>query len=303
MDDKSVEIILFEAIQTALNTVTELKSVEAWNSQNENESRERPRLYPFVGVEINTEWMAIEGSVEEYDQNQQKGDCVVTIHYIYEQIETETNQWLTQRAIVHKVFRELNGLQGEQFDCLTRTSTPHEDSHDLVSDIQINFSTTLLELAYNQDDKPTIEVGDFSVETQNDLIIDNDIIRSGSLDSDVVDPVTGEITFNRISGSGEISVPDGDTSVINIGKVTDKNIKVNIVFQRGTESYSQELDILNNDGTFELGQGEINPYIDGDETLGLTWSVSLVDNIIKLGYTLSVTGTDGTLYYVYNKIV
>lgn len=299
MDDKAVEIELFEAIQTALASVTEVKTVEAFNYQIDNEDKERPRKYPFVGVQIDTEWQNEEGQAAGYDQNQQKGDTVVIVHFIYEQIATETNQWLTQRAIVHKVFRALNGLTGTRFTPLIRNNTPHEESHGRVSDIQIVFNTSVLEYAYNDDDKPELAVGEFSIETQNDLIIENDPIRTGTLDGDVVDPVTGEITFSRVSGSGELTITDDSSGNIIIGKEADKNIKVNIVFERGGSSYSQTLDIAGTD----LAEGEINPYIAGNEDLGLDWSVSVVDGLVKLAYVLSATGTDGTLYYVYNKIL
>lgn len=303
MEDESVEILLFQAIQAALAWVTEVKTVEIWNDQHNHEDKERPRLYPFVGVQIETNWLPEEGQVNDYDQNQQKGNTIIIIHYIYQQIATETNQWQAQRAIVHKIFRALNGLDDDQFTMLIRTGTPHEESHGRVSDIQIGFTTEVIELAYRNDDNEILQPGDFSVETQNDLIIDNDVVRTGSLDSDVEDPLTGEITFSRTSGSGQIAVADGSSGVINIGKSTDRNIKINIVFARGADNYSQELDVVCDGSSVELAEGEVNPYIEASPDLGLDWGVSIVDDIVKLAYTLSSTGTDGTLYYVYNKIL
>lgn len=300
MEDKAVEILLFEAIQTALSDVTGIKTVEIWNFQDDNENKERPRLYSFVGVEINTEWENEEGAYPDYDQNQQKGNTIVTIHYIYEQIAKETNQWLDQRAIVHNVYRALNGLTTDQSTPLIRTSTPHEDSHGRVSDIQIIFSATLTECAYRSDDRPILDVGEFSVETQNDLIIDNEIVRTGGLDSDVVDPLTGELIFSRVSGTGQTTVLDGQGGLININ--SDKNIKINIVVSRNNLSYSQTLDIVN-DETLNLSEGSINPYISGSEDLGFDWSVALVDGLIKLTYTTTSGLGDSILYYIYNKIV
>lgn len=185
MEDKSVEIILFEAIQTALASLlaaNTIRSVEIWNSQDDNEQRERPRNYPFVAVQIDTDWMPEEGAYFEYDQNQQKGDCIVTIHYIYEQIATETNQWLTQRAIVHQVHRALNGLSADGITPFVRNGTPHEESHDRVSDIRILYSTMLTECAY-QDDSNKIEAGDWNLQFNNKLAIDNVIVRTGKISS------------------------------------------------------------------------------------------------------------------------
>lgn len=184
-EDKSVEIILYEQIELALEdllTEKTIRSVEIWNEQITNESTERPRQYPYVGVQIDTEWMGDEAynSIPNIKQNQQKGNCTIIIHYIYESLQDETQTWLTQRAHAHTVHRALNGLYYDQyFVPLIRTSTPHEDSHDRVSDIQITYMTQIIECGITDEDAHTVASGDWEIEHQNDLDIDNDTIRTG----------------------------------------------------------------------------------------------------------------------------
>jgi hypothetical protein len=223
MEDKSVEIILFEQIQSALEpllTSKSIRSVEIWNNQIDNEETERPHLYPYVAVEISTEWRGEEGynSISEIKQNQQKGECTVTIHYIYESLYTETETWVTQRAKLHIIHRLLNSLAYDQyFTPFTRQSTPHEESHGRVSDMQIIYSTEVIECAITDENAVIIEIGAWSVESQNSLIISNDIIRTGLLTADTDTVLIGDILFTRTSS-------DGLEQIIQTIEVGDNNI-------------------------------------------------------------------------------
>ena len=189
MEDESVEIILFEQIQLALAvllTTKVIRSVEIWNAQIDNGATERPRKYPYVAIQIDTAWQNEEAvnSVPNLLQNQQKGTCNIIIHYIYESLKNETNAWIENRAIVHSIHRAVNGLEYDDFITpLIRTNTPHEDSHGRVSDIQINYNTQLIECGIIDDTQTEIEMGNFDIQFNNKLSIDNVIIRSGILTS------------------------------------------------------------------------------------------------------------------------
>lgn len=182
MEDKSAELTLFEAIETKLATVTDIKSVEIYNDQFNNEEQERARLYPYVTVEINTVWQGSEAHNTNLPivQNQQKGECTVRIRLTYNSLLDETKVWKQFIALNHKLYRALNGLADEnQFTPLERIGTPHQEPHGAVTEIVTEWSTTLIEFAVTDDDLTEITSGNWTIEQSTSLDIDNDIIRTG----------------------------------------------------------------------------------------------------------------------------
>lgn len=182
MEDKSAEITLFEAIETKLAELHELKTIEIYNAQYDNEDQERARRYPYVTVEISTDWTGTEArnSQQELLQNQQKGACTVTVRLNYDSLLTETKAWKEFKALNHKLFRKLNGLSdANQFTPLERSSTPHEEPHGPVTEILTVWQTTLIEFAITDDDRTEIGSGNWEFEQNMSLDIDNDKIRTG----------------------------------------------------------------------------------------------------------------------------
>ena len=186
VEDKGVILRLFEDIETALEELIAdkvINSVEIFNSQMDFEDEERPRLYPFIAVQITVEWdpPQLRSSHNEnniINQNEQKGDCTVTVHHVFSQLQQETLSFKLTEPVRHKVHRALNLLKdGNYYTSLIRTSTLDNSSHDRVFDLITSYKCMILEPAYTDETQETVTDPTISLDT--DLDIDNQTIRTG----------------------------------------------------------------------------------------------------------------------------
>lgn len=190
VEDKSVQLVLFEAIETALNDLLEdkiINSIEVFNSQTDFESRERPRLYPYVAVLIRTEWIPTratnnQGFITGISQNEQIGNTTVTIYTVFENINTETISFKAAEPVRHLVHRAINLLSDDNyFTQLIRVNSDIDTSHNRVFTYVSQYSTQLTELAYKDSTKQVVE--DVEIELTGELIIENETIRTaGEID-------------------------------------------------------------------------------------------------------------------------
>ena len=183
--DKSVQLILFEAIETALAdliTDRDIYSVEIFNSQTDFESTERPRDYPYVAVNISTEWVKNlatngQGYVKEISQTQQQGNTLVTIYTIFSNLNNETVAFKEAEPIRHCVHRAINLLEDSSyFTKLQRISSDLDSSHDRVFSFVTQYSTMVLEAALKDSTKETAT--DVTPVLTPDFVIDNETVRT-----------------------------------------------------------------------------------------------------------------------------
>ncbi len=185
--DKSVQLTIYESIKTKIEqTVSDIKRVVVWNNQPNYEIEERPYEYPYIGVEMSVEWMRTEasnrdGQLARLTQNQQKGIVTINIHHVFENLNNETDSFVTIENIRHKCFRALNNLDNAQFTPLERIASAPDSDHDRVIILVDTYTTEAIEYAIIDDTLPEVEFDDLTVETNGELIITNYDIRTGTL--------------------------------------------------------------------------------------------------------------------------
>lgn len=186
-----VKTILFDAVKARIETVTDIKIVALYNSQFDNELKERPKTYPVAYIEFsNIEWgklnaKAASGTGYEKYSHTQNGMITLTIHIGFVKYEHETDSFPIIMPIVEKVHNVLSAYEGEQFTNLQRVSEIQDINHDNVIDWQINYETEVLEAGVDE----TTEAGGATIVEKaggttdvilnTDLDIDSDIIRTG----------------------------------------------------------------------------------------------------------------------------
>lgn len=180
-EDKSVLIVLFNAIRDKIKAeVSQISEVYIWNEQSENEPRERPFAYPYVGVEFNVVWQGVEAASREGDlqrliQEQQKGVCTIALNIVYEELETETESFEDTETTRHQVHRAVNLMSGDQFSPLMRTGSDMPP-HDRVIRRTLTYSSELTEAIYLTD-KGQDKI--IEAEFEPDFCMSNKIIRTG----------------------------------------------------------------------------------------------------------------------------
>jgi len=165
--DKSIELILFEKIKTAIEEVTEIKDVVAWNEQSAQELNERPYLYPYVGIEIQTSWDPAEAANDDYylTQPQKNAVSTVTLHIIFVTLADETVSFIRDKAICHEVHRAVNCLEyaaGDgKFTSLDLTQTEMNTDHGRVYDYTYTYTSYVTECGV-EETKESVEVDDIT---------------------------------------------------------------------------------------------------------------------------------------------
>lgn len=181
-DDKSAQLVLFEDIQTALQSIVTdgtITEVIVFNSQIDFESQERYKEFPFIAVDINVEWIkpeATAGKPNTISQNFQKGNCTIGIHHVFENIDNETTAFEEAEPIRHEVYRRLNGLiNNNYFTPLLRAGSTLDTSHDRVFDYITIFQCLIQESAFEAPKEVVADVEPVLIPT---LEIDNETIRT-----------------------------------------------------------------------------------------------------------------------------
>ncbi|KKN24456.1 hypothetical protein LCGC14_0894810 [marine sediment metagenome] len=182
----SAKLDIFNDIVTALAAVTEIETIELWNSQLTNEDREIPFNYNAVFIEFaDIPWtttnqqpsrLGSEGDVSK----QQKGDgALITLHIAFSPLQDETVSFPIISPIIDKVYFAVQGLDNNFYGPLLRVAERQDTDHDRVIDWQMDFNTMIFECGELDDSLTEIPGGTVDVDVNVDLDIDNDIIRTG----------------------------------------------------------------------------------------------------------------------------
>lgn len=192
--DKSIQLILFEQIETALSALLSagtIGSVEIYNNQMDSEgaSRERPHKYPLVAIEMITEWMGNKVTSDQFNiQSPQQGNCQLIIHVIDHFLNNETETFIRTETIRQKVFRALNYLSYTYsetnviycaFTPLIRVRSNVDHDHDNMLDFTTEFRTELTEAGYRA---VTQSATVTDIELTKTIDIDEQNIRTGDGD-------------------------------------------------------------------------------------------------------------------------
>jgi len=184
-DDKSAKLVLFEDIEIALQPLMAdetIHSIEVFNSQKDFENKERPRNYPFVAIDIATEWSGPTTN-NAYKQlgyiinNEQDGNCLVTVHCVFADLDDETTAFKTAEPVRHCVHRYIQEIKNNPYYTpVIRIGDLLDTSHGRVFDLITTYKTDLKELALMLSDTKTGQIDD--VDFDRDLIIENEVVRT-----------------------------------------------------------------------------------------------------------------------------
>lgn len=182
----SAKLDIFNDIVTQLKKISDIETIELWNSQLENESDETSFNFPAVFIEFaDIPWtstnqqpsrLGVEGNVSK----QQKGaGALITLHIAFSQLNDETVSFPIISPIIDKVYFSIQGLQGTFYTPLLRVAERQDTDHDRVIDWQMDFNTMMNECGELDTDLTKIDAGTIDVIPDIVLDIDNDVIRSG----------------------------------------------------------------------------------------------------------------------------
>jgi len=184
---------VYNGVKTRLSTISSVKTVELFNSQYNNEARERVTAYPALFIEFQEVVWAM--SSHRAGRNvkktvdignlthQQKGNMTIVIHIVYQTLKTETDSFAEIDAIVTDVYRALANLEITD-DCtgLQRASDEQDTDHDGVVVWKTTFTLDVEEKAWND-----TNIVDANIESETPITltinqtldIDNNSIRTG----------------------------------------------------------------------------------------------------------------------------
>ncbi len=176
----SVKLDIFNDIVTEIGKITEIETVELWNSQLENESDEKPFNFPAVFIEFpDIPWtgtnqqpstLGPQGNVTK----EQKGiGALVTLHISFSQLEDETISFPLIDPIIDKVYFAIQGLfKNEKYSPLLRVAERQDTDHNRVIDWQKDFLTTMFQCGELDTTLTQIPGGTVDLEVDVDLDIE-----------------------------------------------------------------------------------------------------------------------------------
>jgi len=184
----SIKKLIFDDINTAITAnATSIKDVQIWNSQLDNETKERQHNYPVVFVEfsqMNWDKTLLKPSRDNSRgnaTNQQRGSFIITLHIAFWQLQNETVSFPIIDTIIDTVYFAIEGLQGTNkayYNPLLRISERQDVVHDNIIDWQIDFSCAV-EQQSQEDTGILISDSTLSATLTRDMDIDNNTIRAG----------------------------------------------------------------------------------------------------------------------------
>lgn len=182
----SAKLDIFNDIVTELEKITEIETIELWNSQLENESDEIPFNFPAVFIEFalipwtTTNQLPPTIGTQGDIQGEQKGvDSLITIHIAFSQLEDETVSFPIISPVIDKVYFAIQKLSGDFYSALLRVEERQDTDHDRVIDWQMDFLTTLFQCGEKDASLTKIDAGTVDLTLDAELDVDNPVIRTG----------------------------------------------------------------------------------------------------------------------------
>ncbi|MDH4127164.1 MAG: hypothetical protein OEV44_00310 [Spirochaetota bacterium] len=143
----NVKLDLYNAIETALKEIAELKHVLKYNSQDKYDEKIIPKQYPQAWIHFSSiDWNSSLLMPHNKNQTQeQKGIINITIHIEQFSLSGNETTWKPDLNLVNNVYRKLTNLKGENFTQLQRISETDDIDNNNIRDWQITFSTMVVE--------------------------------------------------------------------------------------------------------------------------------------------------------------
>ena len=182
----SSKLDIFNDIVTEVKKISDIQTVELWNSQLVNEDKETAFNYPAVFIEFaDIPWTSTNqqpsklGGEGDVTKQQKGGGALITIHIAFSQLENETVSFPKISPIIDKVYFAIQKLSGTFYGPLLRVAERQDTDHDRVIDWQMDFNTMMFECGELDTSLTKITGGTLAVEVNAELDIDNDKIRTG----------------------------------------------------------------------------------------------------------------------------
>lgn len=188
----SAKLDIFNDITTKLEAILDsndkriIQTIGIWNNQFDNEAEEDAFNYPAVFIEFaEIPWTSTNqppsslGSQGNVSKEQKGVGALITLHAGFSHLEDETTSFPIIDATLELIYFAIQGLTGTYYQPLLRSAELQDTDHNRVIDWQQGFTTTMLQGGTPDENLTEIAAGTLDVETNVDLDIDNDVIRTG----------------------------------------------------------------------------------------------------------------------------
>lgn len=138
---------VYEAIETKVATISDIKHFGKWNNQILNTEAEWQYQYPAVFVEFSfVTWEKAENKPGTTNVEQlQKGDLDVSLHIVTFSRDNADNTIKQALDLERKIWYNINGLNGNEFSTLQRSLIIDDDNHDERRDLISVYSCKVYE--------------------------------------------------------------------------------------------------------------------------------------------------------------
>lgn len=175
----SAKLDIFNDIITEIEKISDIQTVELWNSQLANEAVEIPVNFPAVYIEFaEIPWTSTNqqpsrsGSIGDVSKQQKGEGALVILHIAFSQLNDETVSFPEISPIIDKIYLAIQGLNNDFYGPLLRVAERQDTDHDRVIDWQMDFSTMIFECGELDTDLTKIDAGTLDVDVNVDLDID-----------------------------------------------------------------------------------------------------------------------------------
>ena len=176
----SAKLELFNDIVTELEKISEVETIQLWNSQLANENEEIPFNFPAVFIEFSElAWTSTNlkpsrlGTQGNVTKEQEGEGGLIILHIAFSRLENETISFPIIDPVIDKVYFAIQGLKRkERYTSLLRVSELQDTDHGRVIDWQMGFSTMLFQCGELDTTLTEIPGGTLDVDVNVDLDIE-----------------------------------------------------------------------------------------------------------------------------------
>lgn len=179
----SVKLDIYNAIETSIRSlVTNIETVELWNSQIENEETELPHVYPAVFVEFQEMKWDITKQTPIRSTNvekEQQGNFTVNCHVCFSQLENETTSFALIDTTIENIYYAVHGLEGAYYSPLKRVSEIQDINHGRIIHWILSFECGVQQPGQAKSTLVLVSGGTLVPDISKNIDIDSIIIRTG----------------------------------------------------------------------------------------------------------------------------
>lgn len=184
-----MQLAIYNALKARISTLQSLKYIALWNNQFEREDVNVPFNYPCCFIEF---------ASADYIENltgQQQGTMTINLHLGFESYKTEDTAILQLKQDLNSLVHAWSTPFNSKF--LRRSEVQNFD-HTNVQEFIISY--TMQGFDYSAMNGPTTLANVNTLITNNDPILDNTTIRTGTIPDAVV--LASELGYELLSEQG-----------------------------------------------------------------------------------------------------